>query len=189
MNVNTVDYEESFRRWKSLIENGNLAYSQRRYAAAETAFGEALKEAESWPSHGAGEMQSEIDARLTKSLNNMAALYHSQGKYKMAEDLYLKALDIKRRLYPEENEEIAVALQNLAILYSAKRDYTQAEAYFIRTLQILEKVHDNDHPDLAKALQKYAIVLDKLGRPEDSKKLESRAMKILGDKASDSTPE
>src|SRR5262249_47351260 len=114
--------------------------------------------------------------------NNMAALYHSQGKDKMAEDLYLKALDIKRRLFPEENDEIAVALQNLAILYSAKRDYTQAEAYFIRTLQILEKMHGPDHPDLANGLQKYAIVLDKLGRPEDSKKLESRAMKILGDK-------
>src|SRR6516164_1594827 len=125
MNSNGSNYEASFERWKSLIEQGNQAYSQRRYAAAEAAFGEALKEAEGWPTRGAGEIQEELDSRLTKSLNNLAALYHSQGKYRMAEDLYQKALEIKRRIYPEENEEVALALQNLAVLYSAKRDYPQ----------------------------------------------------------------
>ena len=179
MNLNAPKYEESFELWKSLIEKGNLAYSQRRYAAAESAFGEALKEAESWPIQEDQGRQAEMDVCLTKSLNNMAALFHSQGKYQMAEELYLKALDIKRRIYPEDNEEVALALQNLAILYSAKRDYPQAEAFFIRVLEIREKVLGPEHPDLAKTLEKYAIILNKLGRTEESERLGARAMKIL----------
>lgn len=179
MNLNGANYEESFERWKTLIEQGNQAYSQRRYAAAENAFGEALKEAESWPTEGAGEIQEELDSRLTKSLNNLAALYHSQGKYRMAEDLYLKALEIKRRIYPEENEEIALALQNLAILYSAKRDYEKAEAHFLQALRIRERVLPANHADLARTLQNYALLLNKLERKEEAKALEDRATSIL----------
>lgn len=179
MTLNGSDYESSFERWKSLIEQGNQAYSQRRYAAAEASFGEALKEAESWPTQGAGTMQEELDSRLTKSLNNLAALYHSQGKYRMAEDLYQKALEIKRRLYPEENEEVALALQNLAILYSAKRDYPQAEAFFLQALQIREKVLPPNHADLARTLQSYALLLNKLERKDEAQVLEMRATKIL----------
>jgi tetratricopeptide (TPR) repeat protein len=161
------------------MEEGNLAYSQGRYAAAEVIFADSLKEAESWPAEDAHQGQNEMAVRLTKSLNNMAALFHAQGKYKMAEDIYLKALDIKQRIYPEESEEIAVALQNLAILYSAKRDYPQAESYFIKTLRIREKVLGENHPDLANTLQKYAVVLDKLGRKEESENLQARASNIL----------
>lgn len=179
------DYESSFQRWKSLIEEGNHAYAERRYTAAEAAFNNALKEAEAWPTRGAGKLQDELDSRLTKSLNNMAALYHAQGKYRMAEELYIKALDIKQRLYGQDNDETAVALLNLATLFSAKRDYPQAEAYFIRTLQIREKVLGPNHPDLAKTLQKYALLLGKLGRSDEAGTMESRAMKILAHETSE----
>jgi tetratricopeptide (TPR) repeat protein len=179
MNQSAPQYQESFERWKALIEEGNQAYTERRYAAAEVAFGAALKEAESWPSQGAGAMQEQLDSRLTKSLNNLAALCHSQGKYRMAEDLYVKALEIKRRIYREEHDEIALALQNLAILYSAKKDFNQAEAFFMQALRIREKVLPPNHADLARTLQNYALMLDKVGRKEEAQVLELRATKIL----------
>src|SRR5258708_5327452 len=92
------NFEEGFARWKHLVEEGNQAYLQNRIAVAETTYGEALKEAQAWPKVEDSELQKEIDSRLGKSLNNMAALYHTQGKYKMAEELYLKSLELKRQI-------------------------------------------------------------------------------------------
>ncbi len=169
----------SFENWKALMEEGNLAHSQRHYAAAEIAYEKALKEAESWPLQDTALEQDQLDMRLTKSLNNMAALYQSQGKYKFAEELYLRSLDIKKRLYTEEHYEVSVAMLNLGTLFCAKGDFEQAETFLERSLEIREKVLGPEHPDLAKALHKYALVLRKLQRLKDADSLEARAMKIL----------
>ncbi len=40
---------------------------------------------------------------VATSLNNLAALYQSQGKYEQAEPLYIQALDMQRRVLGEEH--------------------------------------------------------------------------------------
>jgi tetratricopeptide (TPR) repeat protein len=178
LNANS-EIENGFARWKSLVEEGNQAYLQNHFALAETTYADALKEAESWPKVESPQMQNEIDSRLGKSLNNMAALYHTQGKYKMAEELYLRALELKRRLYGEEHEEVALNLQNLAITYGAKKNYEQAERFFKRALEIREKLLGMEHPDIAQTLRNYALLLRKQGRKEESERLEQRAATLL----------
>jgi tetratricopeptide (TPR) repeat protein len=177
------DFESAFGSWKSLVEQANQAYAEERFAVAETVYADALKEARAWPKAEAETIQREVDARLSKSLNNMAALCHTQGKYKMAEDLYLEALAIKEKLYGEEHEEVALNVQNLAMMYGAKRNYAQAEIFFQRALTIREKLLGVDHPDLAPTLSNYALLLRKQGRADESQQFESRAKDVLAKRA------
>ncbi|MCH7767215.1 MAG: tetratricopeptide repeat protein, partial [Acidobacteria bacterium] len=66
-------------RWDSIMADAVKAYQQADYAQAEKLFLAALKEAEKF---------GEQDPRLATSLNNLAVLYHTQGKYAQAEPLY-----------------------------------------------------------------------------------------------------
>lgn len=170
--------------WKALVEVGNESFSNERYAVAEVKFKEALELAEKLVNE---EMEPPLDAlsnasnletaqiRLTKSLNNLAALYHVQGKYGMAEELYEKCLDLKLKIYGEEHLEVAVNLHNLAVLHSAKRTFLKAELLYKRTLEIREKLLGADHNDLVPVLRNYALLLTKNKRKEEGASLQERA--------------
>ncbi|WP_130758767.1 tetratricopeptide repeat protein, partial [Microcystis aeruginosa] len=54
---------------------------------------------------------------VAQSLNNLAGLYDSQGRYTEAEPLYLQALDLYKRLLGDNHPHVAQSLNNLAGLY------------------------------------------------------------------------
>ncbi len=72
-------------RWDSIMAGAAKAYQQADYAEAEKLFLGALKEAEKF---------GDQDPRLATSLNNLALLYHNQGRYAQAEPLYQRALAV-----------------------------------------------------------------------------------------------
>jgi tetratricopeptide (TPR) repeat protein len=183
--------------WKALVEAGNESFSIERYSVAEIKFKEALELAEKLleaekANAGGGEAYADDKAktpealakletaqiRLTKSLNNLAALYHVQGKYGMAEELYEKCLDLKLNIYGEEHLEVAVNLHNLAVLHSAKRTFIKAEVLYKRALEIREKLLGAEHVDLVPVLRNYALLLTKNKRKEEGVKLQERATAI-----------
>ncbi|MGB8689209.1 MAG: tetratricopeptide repeat protein, partial [Microcoleus sp.] len=51
------------------------------------------------------------------SLNNLALLYDSQGRYRDAEPLYQQALEIYQRLFRGDHPNVALSLNNLALLF------------------------------------------------------------------------
>lgn len=61
------------------------------------------------------------------SLNNLALLYHTQGKYTQAEPLYQRALAICEHELGPNHPDTATSLNNLAALYRNQGKYTQAE--------------------------------------------------------------
>jgi tetratricopeptide (TPR) repeat protein len=170
--------------WKSRLEEGNAAYSDRRYSKAEIRFCEALKQAESWPRDLMGDEQRDVDSSLSKSLNNLAALYHSQGKYTLAEELYLRSLEIKKSLLGEEDIEVALNLQNLGACYCARHKYIEAEELFKRSLAIREKILGAEHPELLTTLRNYSVLLRKLKREEEAQVLEKRVLQVEQGKVS-----
>jgi len=180
---NGFDFAKELVLWKKRVEEGNAAYVDRRYSKAEIRFCEALKQAESWPSKATVEQRVELDSCLSKSQNNLAALYHSQGKYAFAEELYLKSLEIKKRLTGEESAEVALNLQNIAACYCSKRKYAEAEELFKRALQIRTNILGQDHPDLTTTLKNYAILLRKLERPVEAEQLEARCAALAESKS------
>ncbi|MBZ0189303.1 MAG: tetratricopeptide repeat protein, partial [Candidatus Obscuribacterales bacterium] len=109
---------------------------------------------------------------------NLAALYHSQGKYSMAEDNYQRSLDIKLSLYGEDHLETAVNYHNLAMLYSAQRQYPRAEILYKRTLEVRENEYGKLHPELVPVLENYALMLKKANRPLEATSIETRLRNI-----------
>ena len=66
------------------------------------------------------------------SLNNLAALYDSQGKLTEAEPLFRRALEIRERVLGPDHPDTALSLNNLAVLYKAQGKLTEAEPLYRR---------------------------------------------------------
>lgn len=158
--------------WKVAVEAGNEAYAANRVAQAEIHFLAALKEAEEF---------GEDDARLALSLNNLAAVYHTEGKYTMAEPLYARSLAIKTRIHGEEHPEVALNEHNLAVLYSARRMYPVAEKHYKRAIELKSKIYGEYSPELTNTLHYYAQLLKVLNRPVEKTLLEAR-MKAISER-------
>jgi len=174
----TFNYQEAISSWKKKIEEANSAFNRRRYSQAEVQFVDALKQAESWPTVEDAIEQRELQSALSKSLNNLAAIYHAQGKFAMAEEIYVRSLAMKKELFSEESLDYALNLQNLAACYSAKGRYDEAEKMFTDSLSIRERILGNDHPELSTTLRNFALLLKKLGRHEDATSMEARASNL-----------
>lgn len=155
--------------WKAAVEAGNQAYADGRVAQAEILFVDALKEAESF---------GEDDLRLALSLNNLAAVYHTEGKYTMAEPLYTRSLDIKTRVHGEEHAEVALNVHNLAVLYSARKMYPVAEKHYKRAIELKSKLYGDKSPELLITLRYYSQLMKVLNRPVEQHLLDSRMKDI-----------
>lgn len=136
------------------------------------------------PAYKIVDVSEEDLTRLAKSLNNLAALYHLQGKFFLAENLYDRCLDIKLALYGEEHLETAINLHNLAVLNCAKKKWEKAEILFKRALEIREKLLSESDPELIPILKNYGIMLRKTFREEEAKAVEARMAAIEAHKGS-----
>ena len=111
--------------WQRYMDAGRQAYEQADYAEAEKLLLAALKEAEKL---------DEQDA-LATSLNNLGALYNTQGKYAEAEPLLKRSLATWEKAVGPEHPDVAMGLQNYAELLrktnreaEAKKMESRAEA-------------------------------------------------------------
>ncbi len=122
-------------KWEKSNAAGIRAFGQGRYAKAEKLLKAALKEAENF---------GEQDQRFTTSLNNLAALYRTQGKYAEAEPLYKRALFVLTKALGPDHPNVALMLENYAAsLRKMNRgdeaETLEARAQAIRAKQAQEK--------------------------------------------------
>ena len=127
-------------KWESYITAAQQAYQQAEYAEAEKQLEAALKGTEAFGLD---------DVRLATSLNNLAALYHAQGKYAEAEPLYQRALAIRDKALRPEHPLIATSLNNLALIYDAQGRYGDADPFYKHALAIWDKALGQEHPAMA----------------------------------------
>ena len=81
--------------WETNTAAGHEAYEQARHAEAEKAWLLALEEAENFGPE---------DLRVADSLNSLALLYRTQGKYVEAEPLYQHSLAIREKALGQRRE-------------------------------------------------------------------------------------
>ena len=93
------------------------------------------------------QLLGETHPNVASSLNNLAILYKNQGRYELAETLYLQALQMRKQLLGESHPDVASGLNNLANLYKKQGRYELAETLYQKTLEIAEQRLGNDHPD------------------------------------------
>ena len=83
---------------------------------------------------------------VATSLNNLAALYRSQGRYAEAEPLYQQSLLLRQELLGDRHPSVATSLNNLALLYNSQGRYAEAEPLYQQALQILMSTLGENHP-------------------------------------------
>ncbi len=64
---------------------------------------------------------------IAQSLNNLAQVYHAEGRLDDAAALKVEALEMFRKLYGRQHPLVAAALDNLAATYDALGRVTAAE--------------------------------------------------------------
>ena len=118
------------------------------------------------------------------SLNGLAEVLRTQGRYGEAEPLHRQALAIRQKVLGTEHPDTALSLNNLAAVLDAQGRYGEVEPLYRRALAIKEKVLGAEHPDTALSLNNLAGVLDAQGRYGEAELLFRQALtiwrKVLG---------
>ncbi|XPM60929.2 MAG: tetratricopeptide repeat protein [Leptolyngbya sp. IPPAS B-1204] len=107
------------------------------------------------------ELQTELELPLdlATSLNNLALLYESQGRYSEAEPLYLRALEIWERQLGADHPAVAISLSNLGLLYVNLERYAEVESLYVRALQIFQARFDDQHPYTQETIRRFTAFL------------------------------
>ena len=73
------------------------------------------------------------------TMNNLAFLYMKQGRYAQAEPLYIKALEVQRRVLGENNPRRLASMNDFAFLSLKRRRFAQAESLLREALNGCQK--------------------------------------------------
>jgi tetratricopeptide (TPR) repeat protein len=92
--------------------------------------------------------------------NNLAALCQAKGNSTEAEQLYRRALAIKRKILGPHHPDVAVTLNNLAVLHKSQSNYGKADRAYRRALVILKKSFGPSHPQVAICKENYGKLLE-----------------------------
>ncbi|SKB04861.1 Tetratricopeptide repeat-containing protein [Prosthecobacter debontii] len=102
----------------------------------------------------------EVAAQLR---NNLAMIYKGLGKYALAEQHYLRALEALENRRGRETEEVASVYNNLGSLYYTAGFPDQAKEMFTEALDIRMKLLGTNHPDVAQSYCNLATACHELG--------------------------
>jgi CHAT domain-containing protein/Tfp pilus assembly protein PilF len=118
------------------------------------------------------------DPNTAVSLNNLANLYCTMGRYAQAEPLFQRSLKIYEFQRGPDHPDVADSLNNLAILYVNMGQCTKAEPLYQRSLKIRESQRGPDHPDVAQSLNNLANLYWIMGQYAQAEPLFQRSLKI-----------
>ncbi|MFT4024408.1 MAG: tetratricopeptide repeat protein, partial [Flavihumibacter sp.] len=132
-------------------------------------------------------LYGEKNANYTSSLTDLASAYKNTGKFKIAEELYLKTLSLKKEV-AGENDGYAVSLNQLGLLYLSLGRYSNAEDCFARQYAIAKKLGEKTNA-FARAAGTLSIVYARIGNYPRAEKLQLQSLEIrralLGEKHPD----
>lgn len=115
---------------------------------------------------------------VADSLNNLARLYESEGRYGDAEPVYKRSLAILEKTLGPNHPAVATSLNNLAGVYQNEGRDADAEPLYKRALAIREKALGPNHPDVAISVNNLAGVYEDQGRDADAQPLYKRSLAI-----------
>lgn len=119
--------------------------------------------------------QPRIQSRL---METMGRVYRNLGLYTLAAPILEKSLALKRKVYGEEDLEVAASLHTLAVLYDTQGKYEDAESCFRQSLAIKEKVYGQDNPEIARSLNSIAVVYWNQGKYAEAEPLFLKSLAI-----------
>ncbi|MEE8526674.1 MAG: serine/threonine-protein kinase, partial [Thermoanaerobaculia bacterium] len=130
---------------------------------------------------GAERLETELlDQPLIRAglLDRVGSVYKNVAVFDRAEALLRQSLEIRERLLPPGDPDLARSVTNLGDLFSVQARYDDAEELFRRALEMRERHLGGEHPDLAESLHDLAKLLMEQGRFAESEPLYQRALAI-----------
>ncbi len=119
------------------------------------------------------------DPQLANSLNNLANVQRTQGKFEEAESNYKRAVIILENSVGPRHPALATVLNNLAVLYRKQGKYSEAEPLYRRALTIVEKALGPTHRNVAMSLNNLGVLYQKQGNYSEAEPLQRRALAIV----------
>lgn len=118
----------------------------------------------------------EVAAQLR---NNLAMTYKGLGKFALAEQHYLRALETLEANHGRDSEAVATLFNNLGGLYYVAGFPDQAKEMFADALEVRIRVLGPDHRDVAQAFSNLATACHELRENDASKEHFESALGIL----------
>ncbi len=115
---------------------------------------------------------SEIAALLA---TKTGALHTAAGQHEVAHEAYVRALELRRAVYPDPHPRVADALDTLAESHRTLAQLDDADRLAREALTLREQILGPEHPDLAISWQHLALIAAGRGDREQARTLIERA--------------
>ncbi len=155
---------------QNLNYTGEILYVSSSYKMSEKSFLKANK------IYNENNLSDSAFAGLT--LSNLGLLYHTTGRYALAEEYTLKALE--KRENSKEKIGYAASLNNIAVLYKDMGYYTKAEEYIIKAENYLKETGKENTIKFAIVQNNRAMIYQMIGKYKDAEKLMKKSIDIAG---------
>ena len=157
---------------ESLYELGVLLNKKRELVRAEEALNDAAEIQENFGSDRLA---------LAATLEQLAYSVVHQHRFSEAEQLGLRALEIKENILGPDHAEVGMILGTLADLHRFQGRLAEAEPLYQRSLAITEDIFGSDHPLVANLLSQVALLKQDLGQNSEAEALFRRTLLIRQD--------
>jgi serine/threonine-protein kinase len=111
----------------------------------------------------------------------MGDVYVSLGEHAPAEDLFLSALELRRRELGPEHADVAASLSDLGTYYRVSGRLAEAETTLRQSLELQARHLGSDHPDLGETHYHLGVLHKQLGRLADAEAELERALELWRD--------
>jgi tetratricopeptide (TPR) repeat protein len=126
------------------------------------------------------------DARLPRTLFDLAQVYRAEGKYSEALGLYERVRQIYTDLYGAQSKELAQTLDGEGELYKALGDFAQAEPLLVKSLEMRQQLPPDD-ADLAQSKNDLGEVYTATGHFDKAEPLLVEALSTRKARTAEST--
>ena len=149
--------------WRLKINDAAKAFQTGDIAQSEAAARQALEVARA--------KFGPQDLRTAASLDNLAAVYSTEGRYADAERLLRESLELRRVVLGPKHPDTLASFNNLAVADQSEGRYADAEALLIEALAVRREVLGPKNPDTLSSLSNLAALYQSQGRYTDAEPL------------------
>ena len=89
------------------------------------------------------------DDKLDGLLDDYAHFLHDYGKYKEAEQVYLRLVSLRERTLGKEHPDTAISFNGIGEVYCSLGEYVTALDYYFKALAIFKKFPDTNYSNIA----------------------------------------
>ena len=141
------------------------------------------KQAEPWRLQCLSEAQARLCIKhptvdVAATLHELAMLYKFQGRYTEAEPLFLQALELRKPIIGEHDQNLTESLYALAELYIVLGRYSAAETLLLKTLKLRQHLLGDNHPEVAETLNGLARLYGYQGRYSEAEFICEKTLKL-----------